>query len=151
MSVHDSSILIPNSIDGAIHVTDCHDLTLRSTCQQLRLHGSIGLDCHVLFKGGAILEDCSRITFWKRRDVPVGDIRDFNWLKSGIVSPNFVVEEESQATRDLERTEANTEVENEPSRREAMSTLQEEGSRTPSYPENGIELVADDQEDEDEL
>lgn len=151
MSIHDSSILIPNSIDGAIHVTDCHDLTLRSTCQQLRLHGSIGLDCHVLFKGGAILEDCSRITFWKRRDVPVGDIRDFNWLKSGIPSPNFVVEEESQTTRDLERNEANTEIENEPSRHEAMPALQQESSQTPSFLDNVIESTADDQEDEDEL
>lgn len=151
MSVHDSSILIANSVDGAIHVTDCHGLTLRSTCQQLRLHGSIGLDCHVPFKGGAILEDCSRITFWKRRDVPMGDIRDFNWLKNGLPSPNFAVEEESQATTDLERTEADIDTTKELNRHEAMSASQEEDNRTPSFSENVIESVTDNQEDEDEL
>lgn len=150
MSIHDSSILIANSIDGAIHVTDCHNMALRSTCQQLRLHGSTGLDCHVLFKGGAILEDCTRIAFWKQRDVSVGDIRDFDWLKNGIPSPNFVVEEESQATTDFEGTEVNIEIKDEQSYRETMVASQED-SQTPSFSENAIELVTDSQEDEDEL
>lgn len=149
MDVCDSSILITNSIDGAIHVTDCHNLTLRSTCQQLRLHGSTGLECYVLFKGGAILEDCSRVTFWKRRDAPVGDIRDFNWLKNGIPSPNFIVEEEGQSTLDFERTNADTEVKDEMMiRHEAMAG---EDNRTPSFSESAIESITDNQDDEDEL
>jgi len=75
---------------GAIHVTDCHDTLVMSQSQQLRLHESIDLRCHCSVTGGAILEDCSRIVFYRS----IMDIKDFNWLKREIPSPNFRVEEE---------------------------------------------------------
>lgn len=114
----------------------------------MRLHGSTGLECHVLFKGGAILEDCSRISFWKARDIPVGDIRDFNWLKNGIPSPNFSVEEECQASEEAEIT---AEVKEELSRNQAGASLREDDNKTLTCLQHAIDSISDDQEDEDEL
>lgn len=153
MSVLDSSITIVNSIDGAIHVTDCHNCTLRSTCQQLRLHGSTRLECHVLFRAGAILEDCNRISFWKTREDTFGDIRDFNWLKNGIPSPNFSIEEEeSHSSTEMQRVEMNTVVKDEFKSPQLGVSLREGKNKSiPSLQHHEIDFIPDDLEDEDEL
>jgi hypothetical protein len=115
---------------GAVHVTNCHVVTLvLSETQQLRLHDSTDLTCHVPNPAtiGAILEGCTRIVFVippsssssvqqssigsndrptedskasaaTRQEQqkqpptpPLLDAKDFNWLRTGIPSPNFSV------------------------------------------------------------
>jgi hypothetical protein len=111
---------------GAVHVTNCHMVTLiLSETQQLRLHDSTDLTCHVPNPAtiGAILEGCTRIVFiippssvqpsiapihgsaqdWDSAGTrqekqkqppptpPLLDAKDFNWLRTGIPSPNFSV------------------------------------------------------------
>ncbi|GAX19294.1 hypothetical protein FisN_4Lh130 [Fistulifera solaris] len=152
LSVSESSIIIENNVDGAIHATECHHMTLRSTCQQLRLHGSTGLDCYVFFKGGAILEDCSRINFWKRRDTSMGDVRDFNWLKNGVPSPNFVVDEENNEDMfDVEKNEADSDQTNETIQQEDTVAFQDKSIESLSMAEKDIQTTLNTQDDEDEL
>ncbi len=127
-------------------------MTLRSSCQQLRLHGSTGLDCYVFFEGGAILEDCSRVTFWRRRDVSMGDVRDFNWLKNGVPSPNFVIEEDSnEATIDVENREADKDKIIGSIHQEDTVAFQEKCIESLSMGENIIQATLNNQDDEDEL
>jgi hypothetical protein len=108
---------------GAVHVTNCHVVTLvLSETQQLRLHDSTDLTCHVPNPAtiGAILEGCTRIVFvippssssvqqsaiasnyrpaedsrasaaTRQPTPPLLDAKDFNWLRTGIPSPNFSV------------------------------------------------------------
>jgi hypothetical protein len=124
-------------------------MTLRSSCQQLRLHGSTGLDCYVFFEGGAILEDCSRVTFWRRRDVSMGDVRDFNWLKNGVPSPNFVIEEDSnEATIDVENSEADSD---QIIHQEDTVAFQEKCIESLSIGAKIIQATLNNQDDEDEL
>lgn len=79
-----------------VHVTDCHKLTLRRIqAQQLRLHESTDLECHVCISAGVILEDCTRVVFYSN-DCDGLDVRDFNWLRAGVPSPNFVIEQETE-------------------------------------------------------
>lgn len=76
-------------------VTQSH-LQLQGSCQQIRLHESLDVQC-VIFAGGilggAILEDCRRIVFAvPERYERTVDIRDFSFLKKGVPSPNFRIE-----------------------------------------------------------
>jgi len=83
-----------------VHVTDCHQLTLYLESQQLRLHESTDLYCHVKISAGAILEDSTRLRFYHNADTDgTLDVRDFNWLRSGVPSPNFSIEK----AMDMER------------------------------------------------
>jgi hypothetical protein len=97
-----SSITTTFPISSAIHITDCHDSSIRTVqVQQLRLHESTNLLCHVdLVTAGAMLEDCKDIVFVvpsADQDKCVVDVRDFNWLREGIPSPNFRIEGEVAA------------------------------------------------------
>ena len=105
MNVNHTSIKIHHPVLGAIHVTECQNVTFMDgiQAQQLRLHQSQDLHCdNIHIHAGTILEDCQRITF----HVPSSsssstttnlselrkNIKDFNWLKNGIASPNFSIQ-----------------------------------------------------------
>jgi hypothetical protein len=82
-------------------VTECHGTTLWAEAQQVRLHESTALHCHVSVTGGAILEDCSDIVFYEMDDDDqqlLAQIKDFNWLKQGVASPNFRIEKKDPAS-----------------------------------------------------
>jgi hypothetical protein len=91
----------------SVHVTACHHVQLYLQSQQLRLHESHDLDCHVKISAGAILEDCTRVTFYTNTNTNTNttttttaaalDVRDFNWLRSGVPSPNYSVQQESES------------------------------------------------------
>ena len=113
-NVSNSTIIAStDAITGAMHVTSCHDVKL--VCQafhQLRIHESSDLRIHIhnaAASGGAILEDCTDLVFYVTvpsnvngvgRITAGGDpcnlleVKDFNWLRNGIPSPNFIVETE---------------------------------------------------------
>jgi hypothetical protein len=94
VSVSGSIVRVPNKVDGAVHVTACHKTSLWCHSQQLRLHESTHLQCHSTVSAGAILEDCNRIVFFVGGDKSALDVKDFNWLKRGVPSPNYSIEEE---------------------------------------------------------
>jgi hypothetical protein len=83
-----TTIRVTEPVSSAIHVTDCHDCSVHAKAQQLRLHESTDLECHVDLVAGAILEDCTRVVFVSNNV----DVKDFNWLRTGIPSPNFCIE-----------------------------------------------------------
>jgi hypothetical protein len=83
-----TTIRVTEPVSSAIHVTDCHDCSVHAKAQQLRLHESTDLKCHVDLVAGAILEDCTRLLFVSNNV----DVKDFNWLRTGIPSPNFRIE-----------------------------------------------------------
>jgi uncharacterized protein YfaT (DUF1175 family) len=45
------------------------------------------LTCNVEVTAGAILEDCTGLVFYSEAI----EVKDFNWLRSGIPSPNFEI------------------------------------------------------------
>jgi hypothetical protein len=54
----------------------------------------------VKISAGAILEDSTRLRFYHNADTDgTLDVRDFNWLRSGVPSPNFSIEK----AMDMER------------------------------------------------
>lgn len=71
----------------AVHITDCQTCSLNAFAQQLRLHKSTNLTCNVEVTAGAILEDCTGLVFYSEAI----EVKDFNWLRSGIPSPNFEI------------------------------------------------------------
>ena len=95
VAVSHSTVQVFHPIQGAVHVTDCHDTVIRLQSQQLRLHESTNLQCHVNVSAGAILEDCSSITFYSSNKSEL-DVKDFNWLRNGISSPNYSIELEEE-------------------------------------------------------
>ena len=96
VNVQDSVVRVtPHAIQGAAHVTNCHRSTIVLRSQQLRLHESTDLTCRVQVSAGAILEDCTRVVFQCQPQAPGApplDVKDFDWLRNGIPSPNFRVE-----------------------------------------------------------
>jgi hypothetical protein len=53
----------------------------------------------VKISAGAILEDCTRVTFYTNTSTTTAalDVRDFNWLRSGVPSPNYSIQQESES------------------------------------------------------
>jgi hypothetical protein len=55
----------------------------------------------VKISAGAILEDCTRVTFYTNTTTTTTnaalDVRDFNWLRSGVPSPNYSIQQESES------------------------------------------------------
>jgi hypothetical protein len=62
----------------------------------------------VKISAGAILEDCTRVTFYTNTNTATDthgnnhtgsalDVRDFNWLRSGVPSPNYSIQQESES------------------------------------------------------
>ena len=100
------------AVTGAMHVTKCNGVKL--SCQsfhQLRIHESSDLRFTIgdaKSSGGVILEDCRNLTFIINcltsghsgaasdgvvsDETQLLDVRDFNWLRNGIPSPNFEIE-----------------------------------------------------------
>ena len=96
MQVNGTKILVQGDSLRAIHVTDCHNgSSIHARAQQLRLHESTDLTCTVDLAAGAILEDCTRLVFYNTSSSPTStnnlEVRDFNWLRTGIPSPNFKI------------------------------------------------------------
>lgn len=91
LSCQRSLIRVSNSIQGAVHATKCVHSELHFQCHQLRLHESYDLRCFVRVSTGAILEDCRRIVFFTKPSDEL-DVKDFNFLKQGVPSPNFQIE-----------------------------------------------------------
>jgi len=112
VNVQDSVVRVtPHAIQGAAHVTNCHRSTIVLQSQQLRLHESTDLTCRVQVSAGAILEDCSRVVFQcqaQATGAPPLDVKDFDWLRNGIPSPNFRVEaiEEDELDKTVDKKSA---------------------------------------------
>lgn len=98
-----TTIRVTEPVSSSIHVTDCHDCSFHAKSQQLRLHESTNLNCYVDLVAGAILEDCSGLLFVSNNI----DVKDFNWLRTGIPSPNFRIEtpQAEIATKQCETSE----------------------------------------------
>ena len=75
-------------ISSSIHITGCSECEVHCSSQQLRIHQSCDLVLQVEMLAGAILEDSSRLLF---RGSNL-DVKDFNWLRAGVPSPNFRIE-----------------------------------------------------------
>jgi len=94
---------IMKPIKGPVHVTDCHDAIINiAFCRQLRIHDctNISFKCHV--GSGPIIEGSNKMKFYQRdynfeKDGETKvqnlywDVKDFQWLKSLVKSPNFEV------------------------------------------------------------
>lgn len=105
--VHSTASTIQSSTCiGAIHVTDCIRVSVEGhgfpPVQQLRLHSSAFLSFGgIHITAGAILEGCHNVTFYQNSSDENNNtskelqIRDFDWLKPGVPSPNFSVFESS--------------------------------------------------------
>jgi len=104
VQANDTKIFVQSDSLRAIHVTDCHNgSSIHARAQQLRLHESTDLTCTVDLAAGAILEDCTRLVFYNTTtsssssSSPTNssnnnlEVRDFNWLRTGIPSPNFKI------------------------------------------------------------
>jgi hypothetical protein len=94
-----STITVTEAISSAIHVTDCHGCSVNAHAQQLRLHESTDLTCHVELVAGAIMEDCTRLLFVSDN---LDDVKDFNWLRAGSKSPNYSIERPTTANEIME-------------------------------------------------
>eukprot|EP00977_Amphora_coffeiformis_P021842 scaffold10016_cov170-Amphora_coffeaeformis.AAC.7 len=71
---------------SSIHVSDCHNVSLRiSRVQQVRLHTSRNLQVRGQITGGAILEGCQKIGV--TTNCP--NVQDFSWLRASRPSPNL--------------------------------------------------------------
>jgi hypothetical protein len=93
------TIVVSQSIASSIHITNCQQCELTARSQQLRIHESTELRFHVQLVAGAILEESKDIVFVGGNDL---DVKDFNWLRTGVPSPNFRIEplSETNATGD---------------------------------------------------
>lgn len=87
-----STIHVVQAIEGALHMTTCHDVELEACSHQLRIHTSTALKIHAKVQSGPILEDCHDVTFYATcKDDVVYDTKDFCWLRNGVPSPNFCI------------------------------------------------------------
>ncbi|KAL7579166.1 hypothetical protein ACA910_011339 [Epithemia clementina (nom. ined.)] len=84
----------------ALHVTNCTNCTFENgQTQQMRLHESSSLQIRNFeITAGAILEGCRHVQFFVVHEDDDDDdddlhrkIRDFDWLKPGMPSPNFTI------------------------------------------------------------
>eukprot|EP00980_Cylindrotheca_fusiformis_P027868 scaffold22560_cov135-Cylindrotheca_fusiformis.AAC.79 len=137
----------------AIHVTNCHTSSLNAFAQQLRLHKSTDLTCTVEVSAGAIMEDCTRLVFCSE----MIEVKDFNWLRSGVASPNFEIKaplksEDSlvQVVSNAEESPVNGFGENEVSFQESQmpSRLTQNSESDPPNDEKGRLTIDDDEDDE---
>mmetsp|Transcript_467 Transcript_467/g.748 ORF Transcript_467/g.748 Transcript_467/m.748 type:complete len:127 (-) Transcript_467:903-1283(-) len=86
-------------------MTNCRKSTFDIPfCQQLRIHDSDDVKIKIHVISGPIIETCSAIKFYQK-DFPPNksdndenfgpnlywDVKDFNWLKNSVKSPNFEV------------------------------------------------------------
>ena len=93
-------------VAGPVHATSCRGGTSVSVaCRQLRVHDCDGATFDVHVRSGPIIEGCRDVTFRGeyRPDAAEAvaegeadqnmyhDVKDFNWQRAGMKSPNFVV------------------------------------------------------------
>jgi Tubulin binding cofactor C len=90
--------VVPNVIQGAVHVTNCHSSKLTLSAQQLRLHDCHDLACAVSVSAGAIMEGCQRMAFVNSASDQTLDVKDFDWLRHGIQSPNYTIQQIASST-----------------------------------------------------
>lgn len=94
------------------------------SAHQLRLHESTHTTIHVnAMSGGAILEDCRGILFISLEPDSL-DIKDFNCLQSGIVSPNFTVERATNSSNTRAIGTGSNDVTTEGSQKQTTPTRQ---------------------------
>jgi hypothetical protein len=99
-----STIHIAHAVEGALHVTACHDVELEACSHQLRIHASTFLKLTVHVQSGPILEDCHDVVFYTTcKDDVVNDTKDFCWLRNGVPSPNFCIILQQQETNENSR------------------------------------------------
>lgn len=103
------------AVAGPIHVTNCNDTTIISVSRQLRVHECKNVTFSINVSSGPIIEDCKNIVFTaisydqseknKTNKNMYWDVKDFNWLKTSVPSPNFKVLEleESDLTNEKSR------------------------------------------------
>jgi Tubulin binding cofactor C len=169
--IHDDDVPDSSSIGScnniaSIHVTNCHTCTFSSSddsnntrrynandgsaraprwlsCQQLRLHQSSQLDIYLDVTAGAILEDCTRLVFYRQQEQEHDDdkhqqhslsVQDFGWLRPGVPSPNYQIRllVKASATTTLEKQE-------------------EQKGQGPSNANNAQKTASDESDDDDEL
>jgi hypothetical protein len=139
----------------AVHITDCQTCSLKASAQQLRLHKSTDLTCNVEVTAGAILEDCTGLVFYSEAI----EVNDFNWLRSGIPSPNFEIKPPLSSKPSTESTTVafgeKDSQENEADMKEAdddaIVTQMPQTIENEAQNERGGDLEFEDDDDDDEL
>ncbi len=94
--VSDTTILVASPIASSIHITSCQHCTIQAHAQQLRIHDSQMLKLEIDLVAGAILEGSHDILFQR----PV-EVKDFDWLRAGVPSPNFRIEDTVNLDKEL--------------------------------------------------
>ena len=107
-------ITFTTPISGPLHLTDCHQTTIISASDQLRVHDCNKVTFHIHVASGPIIENCQGMDFYgdfilklfpKKQNVEKNkelllapnlfwDVKDFCWLKNFVQSPNFRVVKE---------------------------------------------------------
>jgi hypothetical protein len=112
VDTRDSIIRLKNPIEGPIHVTNCHKTKIYIPfSRQLRIHDCTDVSFFIHVASGPIIEGCKGMQFhektclgkYSKETNLYRDVKDFNWLKNLVKSPNFDVfsEEESQKRTEL--------------------------------------------------
>lgn len=96
----DCNIRIINPIHGPVHVTNCHQTSIYiAFSRQLRIHDCTNVGFYIHVGSGPIIEGCRGMKFYQRDNCTgehkgknlYWDVKDFNWLKNNVKSPNFEV------------------------------------------------------------
>jgi hypothetical protein len=158
------TICVRESIQSAVHITSCQHVQLTAVAQQLRLHESTDLTCRVQWQAGAILEDCTRVVFFVEKTdtdeetntVVDCDVKDFNWLRTGIPSPNFTIQREERSvpiiTAAVEIIARDTIVPVQQLTLQVAASLETDKIEAVVMDSNGVQPVSaiDDDEDDDD-
>lgn len=99
-----TTLRIARPIQGPVHVTNCHDTQIQiAFARQLRIHNctNVSFECHVA--SGPIIEECTKMKFYQQdylyeegsenidNQNLYWDVKDFQWLKTLVKSPNFEI------------------------------------------------------------
>jgi Tubulin binding cofactor C len=112
----ETTVIVSSSVASAVHITDCHKSVLQMVhvAQQMRIHKSNQLSINLSqpwTQGAIIMEDSKQLEFQVQVSTTDSsdeaeeeeedksnnayhhllDVKDFNWLRTGIPSPNFTV------------------------------------------------------------
>mmetsp|Transcript_48163 Transcript_48163/g.145497 ORF Transcript_48163/g.145497 Transcript_48163/m.145497 type:complete len:458 (-) Transcript_48163:155-1528(-) len=105
-----SEVSVTRPIAGPAHISLCRNSIFRAACHQFRMHDSTGFTCHIHVGAGPIIEGCKDIIFFgdyyrlfpenectsEASENKFREVKDFNWLRTMIKSPNFEVRESSE-------------------------------------------------------
>jgi len=99
-----TTLRITTPTNGPVHVTNCHNTQIHiAFARQLRIHNctNVSFECHVA--SGPIIEECKKMKFYQQDYLCeeggnriddqnlFWDVKDFQWLKTLVKSPNFDV------------------------------------------------------------